>query len=242
MKNTRNFFGILTIMVGILITQSVSAEANATAAEETTINPAIKTFGWYLAKQGMEQMQFTESEQAVFIEGFKEGLTDSNTIESRQADFMQMQTYFQQRMMEMLEKESAAQEANNTAFFAELDQNENILKSDSGLYYEIVETGDDVRASDADSVTLHYHGTLIDGTVFDSSKDRGEPATFPVSGVVPGFSEGVKLVGNGGKVKLYIPPVLGYGDRPGGRIPPNATLIFDIEMIAIEKQAVETTE
>lgn len=233
----------LALVAGFTITPALLAETTATVEDLATaeVNPAINTFGWYIAKQGMGQMKFTDAEKSEFLDGFKQGLNDTNPIDSRQDELRGMQEYFQQRMVDMREQASAEQEEQNTSFFADLAQNENIQKSDSGLYYEIIETGDDVRAENSDKVTLHYHGTLIDGTVFDSSKDRGQPATFPVSGVVPGFSEGVKLVGNGGKVKLYIPPTLGYGDNPGGRIPPNATLIFDVEMISIESATAVST-
>ncbi|MEM1222518.1 MAG: FKBP-type peptidyl-prolyl cis-trans isomerase, partial [Verrucomicrobiota bacterium] len=112
-----------------------------------------------------------------------------------------------------------------------------ITKSDSGLCYKILEPGDETRATPQDQVLVHYRGTLTDGTVFDSSYDRGQPAQFGVSQVVPGFSEGVQLIGKGGKAKLYIPSELGYGPQvpPGGAIPPNAVLVFDIEMVDILK-------
>jgi len=120
-----------------------------------------------------------------------------------------------------------------------LDNNPNVKKSPTGLYYEIVEEGSDERAGPSDSVKVHYQGTLTDGTEFDSSYQRGQPATFPVGGVVPGFGEGVQLVGPGGKVKLYIPGDLGYGPNPpgGSAIPPNGTLIFEVEMIEVNPES-----
>lgn len=103
----------------------------------------------------------------------------------------------------------------------------------SGLGVIIQNPGDSVRATPESEVTVHYRGRLTNGTVFDSSYDRGEPAKFSVSGVVPGFAEGLQMIGNGGKATLYIPSDLGYGAKRTGSIPPNSNLIFDIEIIEI---------
>jgi len=105
----------------------------------------------------------------------------------------------------------------------------------SGLQYEILTAGIGPRPSAADSVTVHYIGTLLDGTVFDSSVARGQPATFPLGQVIPGWTEGVQLMPTGAKYRFTIPPQLGYGaSGAGGVIPPNAVLVFDIELLAIQ--------
>ncbi len=104
----------------------------------------------------------------------------------------------------------------------------------SGLKYEVLREGDGEKPSAADRVTVHYRGELVDGTVFDSSYDRGQPATFPLNGVIRGWTEGLQLMPVGSKYKFTIPPELGYGARgAGGRIPPNATLIFEVELLSI---------
>ena len=232
---------ILALTVGLNLSQTVFAEEN----QASSVDPAIQTLGWAMAKQAkqlMDQLDFSKPEVDAFLQGFNSGLSDDSEIESQQEKIMSMQQYLNTRMMEQQEKMAAEQESINEDFFAELAANETIQKSDSGLFYEIIEAGDETRANDSDSVTLHYHGSLIDGTVFDSSVERGEPATFGVANVVPGFSEGVKLIGNGGKVKLYIPPALGYRDRPTGSIPPNSTLIFEVEMISIDKAPASEVE
>lgn len=107
----------------------------------------------------------------------------------------------------------------------------------TGLGIVIHNPGDSVRATPSDNVTVHYRGVLTDGTQFDSSYDRGVPATFPVGGVVPGFAEGLQMVGQGGTATLYIPGNLAYGPRgvPQAGIGPNEPLIFDIEIIEIHK-------
>lgn len=105
----------------------------------------------------------------------------------------------------------------------------------SGLKYEVIKMGAGAKPTLADNVTVHYRGELTDGTVFDSSYGRGEPATFPLGGVVKGWQEGVQLMPVGSTFRFEIPPDLGYGARGagGGLIPPNATLIFQVELISI---------
>lgn len=106
--------------------------------------------------------------------------------------------------------------------------------TESGLKYEVIKLGTGSKPSLSDSVTVHYRGELLDGTVFDSSYDRGEPATFPLERVVPGWREGVQLMPVGSTYRFEIPPDLGYGSRSAGPIPPNSTLIFQVELLAIE--------
>lgn len=104
----------------------------------------------------------------------------------------------------------------------------------SGLKYEVVTEGSGAKPSATDNVTVHYKGTLTDGTVFDSSYDRGEPATFPLNRVIKGWTEGLQLMTPGSKYIFTIPPELGYGAAgAGGKIPPNATLVFEVELIKI---------
>jgi FKBP-type peptidyl-prolyl cis-trans isomerase FklB len=103
----------------------------------------------------------------------------------------------------------------------------------SGLQYEILLEGNGPRPMATNKVTCHYHGTLTDGTVFDSSVQRGQPATFPLNGVIKGWTEGVQLMPAGSKWRFYIPPHLAYGDRQvSAQIGPNSTLIFDVELIS----------
>lgn len=107
----------------------------------------------------------------------------------------------------------------------------------SGLQYSVIKEGTGAKPTINDKVTTHYHGTLIDGTVFDSSVDRGQPASFPVSGVIPGWTEALQMMTVGSKWKLFVPANLAYGDRGAGpQIGPNTTLIFDVELISIDKE------
>ena len=130
-----------------------------------------------------------------------------------------------------------AQSANVEAgqkFLSENAKRNGVVTTKSGLQYEVLVEGTGVSPKENDKVTVHYHGTLIDGTVFDSSVDRGKPATFPVNGVIPGWVEALQLMNQGSKYKLFIPSELAYGERgAGGSIGPNATLIFEVELISI---------
>lgn len=121
------------------------------------------------------------------------------------------------------------------AFLAANAQKEGIKTTKSGLQYKVLRVGEGRVPKRTDTVKTHYEGRLIDGTVFDSSYTRGEPATFPVQGVIPGWTEALQLMPVGSKWQLFIPAELAYGERgAGGVIGPNATLIFDIELLSIE--------
>jgi FKBP-type peptidyl-prolyl cis-trans isomerase FklB len=135
-----------------------------------------------------------------------------------------------------LDKSNATREAGE-AFLAQNKSREDIITTESGLQYEIITEGSGEKPGLQDKVTTHYHGTLIDGTVFDSSVDRGEPVSFPVNGVIPGWTEALQLMSVGSKWRLYVPSELAYGQRgAGGAIGPNETLIFEVELISIEKE------
>ena len=121
-------------------------------------------------------------------------------------------------------------------FLEENKTKEGIVTLASGMQYQVITEGTGDSPTLESKVTTHYHGTLIDGTVFDSSVDRGQPASFPVNGVIPGWTEALQLMKVGSKWKLFIPSELAYGpNSPGGAIGPNATLIFDIELISIDE-------
>ena len=153
-----------------------------------------------------------------------------------------------QIVQEYAQKAAAAQSekamAEGAAFLAEQEAREGVVKTDSGLMYEVMEAGKEGGKTPAatDKVTVHYEGKLMDGTVFDSSIARGEPTSFALNQVIPGWTEGLQLMSEGAKYKLFIPSELAYGDRGAGpSIGPNQTLVFDVELISVdlEEEAVE---
>ena len=120
-------------------------------------------------------------------------------------------------------------------FLLENAKRDGVFTTVSGLQYEVLAQGSGASPKATDEVTVHYHGTLTDGRVFDSSVERGQPATFPVNGVIPGWIEALQLMNVGSKYKLFIPSDLAYGERGAGQmIGPNSTLIFEVELISIK--------
>jgi FKBP-type peptidyl-prolyl cis-trans isomerase FklB len=159
-------------------------------------------------------------------------LTDEDMASEIQAFQQEMQTKMAAEMEAMVTKNKAEGEA----FLAENAKKEGVVVTESGLQYKILEPGEGDSPQATDIVTVHYRGTLIDGTQFDSSYDRGEPATFPVGGVIPGWTEALQLMKPGAKWQLVIPPELAYGERGAGQeIGPNSTLLFDVELVSVEK-------
>ncbi|HSZ24498.1 MAG TPA: FKBP-type peptidyl-prolyl cis-trans isomerase [Cytophagaceae bacterium] len=139
--------------------------------------------------------------------------------------------YFQK----MQERKHSKNIEEGAAFLKENGAKEDVITLPSGLQYKILLQGNGPKPKATDKVTTHYHGTLINGTVFDSSVERGQPATFPVNGVIAGWVEALQLMPTGSKWQLYVPSNLAYGTRGASElIGPNATLIFDVELISIQ--------
>ncbi|MEM7697499.1 MAG: FKBP-type peptidyl-prolyl cis-trans isomerase, partial [Verrucomicrobiota bacterium] len=128
----------------------------------------------------------------------------------------------------------AAQNVAQTRFLEDNAKKDGVTTTSSGLQYEVITEGDGAKPAATDTVTVHYHGTLIDGTVFDSSVERGQPTSFPLNRVISGWTEGLQLMPTGSKYRFTIPSDLAYGDRGAGTdIPPGATLVFEVELIKI---------
>lgn len=175
-----------------------------------------------------------------FIKGFRDAMEGAEA-EFSEAQMQEIMMKFQQEMLaqeqERMEQASGENAQKGAAFLEENKQREGVKTTDSGLQYEVIEQGEGPKPEAGDTVTVHYTGTLLDGTKFDSSRDRGQPATFPVQGVIPGWTEALQLMPVGSKWKLFIPSELAYGQRgAGGVIGPNQTLIFDVELMAIEDE------
>ncbi|EGM76842.1 FKBP-type peptidyl-prolyl cis-trans isomerase [Rheinheimera sp. A13L] len=122
-----------------------------------------------------------------------------------------------------------------SAFLAENSKKEGVKTTASGLQYEVLQSGSgEIHPSASSTVRVHYHGTLTDGTVFDSSVERDETISFPLNRVIPGWTEGLQLMKVGDKFRFFIPSGLGYGNRSAGKIPPGSVLIFDVELFEIQ--------
>ena len=175
--------------------------------------------------QGLETLDINAISKAM------SDVFEGNDLDISEEESMEiLQEYFGKIAAEKQAKASKA----GSAFLAENAAKDGVVTTDSGLQYEILASGNGDKPNATDQVTVHYHGMLTDGTVFDSSIDRGEPATFPVNGVIPGWMEALQLMSVGDKWKLTIPSNLAYGDRgAGGLIGPGATLVFEVELLKI---------
>ena len=176
------------------------------------------------------------------IDDFAQAIKDAIAGKKLKVDNKEAQTLVNNFFAEQqARKEAAAAEAGRAAkavgedFLAENAKKDNIVVLPSGLQYEVIREGDGKKPSATSKVKCHYEGTLIDGTKFDSSYDRGEPATFGLNQVIAGWTEGLQLMSEGAKYRFFIPYNLGYGERgAGASIPPYAALVFDVELIEVQ--------
>jgi len=137
------------------------------------------------------------------------------------------------QLAQLKAEKAAANLKEGQAFLAANKEKEGVIELPSGLQYEIITQGTGPKPTASNEVTCHYHGTLINGTIFDSSVQRGRPASFPLNMVIKGWTEGLQLMPTGSKWRFFIPPHLGYGDRQvSAQIGPNSTLIFEVELIS----------
>jgi len=138
-----------------------------------------------------------------------------------------------EKMQAQAKEKAAKNKEAGDKFRSEFEKQEGVKKTKSGLLYQVITPADGEKPKETDTVEVHYKGTLIDGTKFDSSYDRGQPATFPLNRVIPGWTEGVQLMPVGSKFKFVIPPELAYGEQDTPTIPANSTLVFEVELLKI---------
>jgi len=218
--------------VTLVATQVQAAEEIDLTSEENQIGYSIGVnIGQNLAGQGLME--------AINLDAFLAGVRDVVTSEPRmtQDEMMNALNTFQQQMMDAQMAEAEAARSASAAFLAENGQRSGVTTTASGLQYEVIESGPAGPSPTAsDSVLAHYQGTFIDGEVFDSSIERGEPARFGVSQVIAGWTEALQMMKVGDKWRLFIPSDLGYGDMGQGPIGPHSALIFDVELLEINPQ------
>jgi len=218
---------------------NATAAAPAAPAKPTyTDSQLVEELGWFYGKKmGLAELEFTKAETDSLVKGLsaaaegKDSPYEMDKIGPAVDEFMQKK---QGAYMSKLKEKSTAE---NLAFFKKLDGNKNIKTLPDGLRYEVTKEGTGAYPKPEDTVKVQYTGTLVDGTVFDSSVERNEPAVFALNQVIPGWTEGLQKINKGGKIKLYVPPQLGYGDTPRPGIPPGSTLVFDVELLDINPPA-----
>ena len=199
-----------------------------------TTTPDIVSYG--LGRQFGDQLA-ADPFEGLNAEAMAQGLMDALQGKASPIADEQFREAFQEinDMMQAKEAERAeAAAAEGEAFLAENAKQDNIVVTESGLQYEILVEGEGDKPSAESVVSTHYHGTLVDGSVFDSSVERGEPAEFPVNRVIPGWTEALQMMPKGSKWRLYIPHDLAYGPQgSGGKIAPYSALVFEVELLDI---------
>ena len=224
-----------------------AAEPAAAAGAELTSSEQRLSYGiaYSMGLNLQEQLQMP-----VDIEAFKDGLSDALTGAdprlSQEEIAAEMQAYQEKAMAEHQATQAALAEANAAAAAAYLAENgakEGVVTTETGLQYEVLTAGEGPKPTVDDTVEVHYAGTLIDGTEFDSSYKRGQTVSFGVTQVIPGWTEALQLMPVGSKWKLAIPSELAYGAGGMGQaIGPNATLLFEVELVSIQGQEAEAEE
>jgi FKBP-type peptidyl-prolyl cis-trans isomerase FklB len=185
-----------------------------------------------LIGSNLKNQGFTDLNAEAFTKGLMDVAGDKELSIDREQANLYIAGYFE---AEASKANAKAQQVENE-FLVENGKREGVVRTESGLQYEIIESGQGNTPGIEDRVTVHYTGTLLDGSKFDSSRDRGQPATFPVNGVIAGWTEALQLMKEGDRWILYIPYNLAYGERGAGEvIPPFATLVFDVELIGINE-------
>ena len=229
----------LIVLVVLLPFLSLATDKDRPAVTE------LKSFGEKISYVLGREIghSFKESPVEINLDTFIQGMSDSlqgskslldadETNQIKQEFSRQVQQSRQTQMAALSQKNRTDGEA----FLAANKNKEGVVTTASGLQYKVLKKGDGPKPQDNDKVTVHYRGTLLDGSEFDSSYKRGKPATFQVNGVIRGWTEALQLMNVGSKYQLFIPSDLAYGTRGAGRkIGPNSTLIFDVELLGIEE-------
>jgi len=226
---------ILSLIVGLFSTRVCAEESQVLKEKMDRVSYATGVgMGKNLKGQGIA------FDIDLVIRGFRDAFTGQKlllTDEEIHAIINSFQTEMRRKQIETRHKQAKGATDNKKAgeaFLAENKVKEGVVSLPSGLQYKVLTEGSGKTPKFEDTVVVHYKGSLIDGTDFDSSYKRGQPATFQVKGVIKGWTEALQLMREGSKWQLFIPSELAYGTRGSGRIPPNSTLVFEVELISIK--------
>ncbi len=236
---------LISLMIFVAIAAMVSCQAPKAKVQETPVtkkdleNEQAK----YSYALGLDvSMNFKQRNMDVdekfFLAGFKDGTAGKMDImneEEKGAALQEFQTKMIKKMQEDMTKKAAENKAKGEKFLEENKKKEGVKVTESGLQYKVITEGKGPKPTAEDMVECHYKGTLLDGTEFDSSYKRNQPAKFPLNRVIKGWTEGLQLMSKGAKYQFFIPSDLAYGERGNSRIGPGETLIFEVELINFEK-------
>ena len=227
--------------VALTLVAACAKQGDSGSAAPAALETDAQKFGYAIGVDLGKSLQPVK--QDVDIAALKAGLDDAfagTTPKLDDAAREEIKNTIARKMQERQQQERAAQadkaKQEGEAFLAENGKREGVKTTESGLQYEVLTEGKGSKPTAEDRVTVHYKGTLINGEEFDSSYSRGQPVTFPLANVIPGWTEGVQLMTEGSKYKFFIPANLAYGERGAGvKIGPNETLIFEVELISVDK-------
>jgi FKBP-type peptidyl-prolyl cis-trans isomerase len=210
------------------------AEPTVTAPPQFTNDQLLEEFGWLVGKRtGLSEWGFKPDEANMIAKGLLQALNGQDSPYVVQKIGPAMDDFIQKKQAAILQAIKQKSVADATAFFTKLSDDKSVVTLPDGLRYSVINPGAGDPPRPADTVKVNYTGTLITGSVFDSSERAGKPVEFALNKVIPGWTEGLQKIGKGGRIKLYVPPQLAYGDsgRPG--IPPGSVLIFEIDLLDI---------
>ena len=226
----------LMLAMGMASVVSFTASADTVKVLENDQEKVSYSFGLVLGKR--MQNDLPDLNVDVFMQGVKDAIENKAPLlnDEEVADVLStFQRDMQQQQMEKVQEIADKNQKIGEEFLAKNKDKEGVVTLESGLQYKVLTEGKGPQPGSSDVVKVHYTGSLISGEVFDSSVERGEPVTFPLNGVIAGWTEALQLMPTGSKWQLYIPSELAYGTNGNRSIGPNETLLFDVELISIEK-------
>ena len=229
---------LITPLVAISCSQT---EESASVAEVTKLEMFEQKYSYAIGLDIANSLKRTgmEIDLPSLVQGLNDAINDKPTLISEEEAMQVMQEFQQQAQVAQSENQKILADKNKKEgeeFLAANKEHDGVVTTASGLQYMVLEEGDGPQPAATDRVSVNYKGTLIDNSVFDSSYDRGEPATFGLNQVIPGWTEGLQLMKVGSKYRFFIPSDLAYGERASSpKIGPNSTLIFEVELLSIEE-------
>jgi len=232
----KSLIGIFIVLLMIAISCTSSEKVVETPQLTDYMDTVSYSVGVDIGKSF--RLQEMDINPDVMARGLSDAFSDKETAltdEETQSTLIKFRQEFQEKQREIAQRKAQETAIAEEAYLAESASKEGVVSLPSGLQYKVITPGDGPSPLTTDKVKVHYKGSLADGTIFDSSYDRGQPTSFTVSGVIKGWTEALLLMQVGSKWELTIPSKLGYGTRGSGdRIPPNSTLLFEVELLAIE--------
>ena len=227
----RRSTGVCVSFMSVVLLLAFTATSHAQGVPQTDDEKAFYSIGASMAAQLQKANPISESELDILVQGIRDAIRGKTLAVDQQEGATLVRAMLQEREGRAVEIEAVAA----TEFLAAEGAKKGAQTTESGLIYTVIKAGKGATPSATDTVRVHYHGTLRDGTVFDSSVERGEPAEFPLNRVIPCWTEGVALMKEGGKSRLICPASIAYGNRSTGRIPAGAALSFEVELIEVLK-------